>query len=299
MHKLRLHMAAELGFCMGVVRSIELAERVRSESDGNVTMLHELVHNREVVDNLRAQGIEHAEALDEIESGTVIISAHGTCGGTIRDAERKGLTVEDSTCPLVAKVHSLVERLANNDYFIYVFGDENHAEVAGILGRCEKDRAGVIDPGRPVADFHAISASVSKVALISQTTQDVAEFERAAVALKRLHPRLDIYNTVCRPTRRRQEAAIELAEICDMVVVVGSEQSANSNRLVSVIESSGTPAQLVSETDQIDKIDLKRCASLGVTAGASTPDSQIRVVIARLRELYDIELHDRSGRFVE
>ncbi len=299
MHKLRLHIAAELGFCMGVVRSIELAERVRSESDGNVTMLHELVHNREVVDSLREKGIDYSDTLQEIESGTVIVSAHGTCGDTIRDAEKRGLTVEDSTCPLVAKIHDLVDRLASSGYFIYIFGDSDHAEVAGILGRCEEGRVAVIEGVESIPGAEPLASSFSKVATISQTTQDVAEFERAAGVLKRSYPQLDIYSTVCRPTRRRQEAAIELAGFCELVLVVGSEQSANSNRLVSVIESCGSPARLVSDTGRVDEIELDDCKSVGLTAGASTPDSQIRDVIARLGELYEIHLQDESGRFVE
>jgi len=295
--KTRLHIASELGFCMGVLRSIETAERVREENAGQVTMLHELIHNQQVVESLKMKGIEQADSPEDVESGVVIVSAHGTRPETIETAEQKGLTVVDSTCPLVRKVHELVERLTNDGYLIYIFGDSEHSEVDGILGRCSEERVRVIGSIDDLENIDFTDSSDSKTAFVSQTTQDVGEFENICARLRSIHLDIEAYNTVCRPTRRRQEAAIELAEQCDFILVVGSTESANSNRLVSVIENHGTTARLISDLDQLNELDLSEYSNIGLTAGASTPDNQIKAVIERLKTEYDIQIVTPNDRF--
>ena len=292
--KIKLIVAAELGFCIGVRRSIEMTLSARNESDGNVTILNELVHNRNVMKSLEKAGIGQAFDVRDVPAGRMIISAHGTAAGIRKQAEARGLDIIDTTCPLVIKVHRLVEKLLDDDYHIIVFGDRNHDEIKGFLGYDCGAGMTVIDD---TSEVDSLSEIPSRCALISQTTQNLDEFEKLCEKLKLRFPGIRVHNTICKPTRKRQEAAMKLASECKFVYVVGSPTSANSKRLVGIAHNGCGRAILVESPDQIKPEQLNGVNVVGLTAGASSPDSLIAAIINRLSDLFEVELITTHPKF--
>jgi len=283
--KIKLIVAREFGFCMGVRRSIDIALSVRSESDGNVTILNELVHNRDVIETLNNAGIGQVLDITKAPPGKLILSAHGVSHETSEQARKCGFDVVDATCPLVTKVHELVERLIADDYQILVFGDPDHDEIRGIIGHGDSRRMTVI------ADASCLPDTIpDRCALISQTTQNLDEFDSLCGIVKRKFPGIEIHNTICKPTRQRQEAAIELARKCEFVYVVGSESSANSQRLAEITKGICGRSMLIDNRDRINAGQLEGISVVGLTAGASSPDSLTAAVIRKLCELFDVDL---------
>jgi 4-hydroxy-3-methylbut-2-enyl diphosphate reductase len=290
--KIKLIVARELGFCMGVRRSIDMASSVRQQSDGNVTVLNELVHNRDVIDGLSKAGIGQTFDIGHVSPGKLILSAHGVPRKTLEHANALGLEVIDTTCPLVTKVHELVEKLIENDYHILVFGDPDHDEIRGIFGHGDSRMMTLIEN-----DSELPATIPDRCALISQTTQNVDDFEKLSDVLRSKFPNIEIHNTICNPTRQRQEAAIELARQCEFVYVVGSTSSANSMRLAEITESICGHSILIESPDQIRTAQLEGVSVIGLTAGASSPDSLIASVIKRLCELFDVDLITYNPEF--
>lgn len=290
--KIKLIVASELGFCMGVRRSIDMALEERAESDGSITILNELVHNRDVIDNLRESGIGQASSINEVPSGKLILSAHGVPPSLPKDAESLGLEVIDTTCPLVIKVHELVAKLTLQGYHILIYGDPNHTEVTGIIGHGDGHNTTVISNGDVLPDTLR-----EPCALISQTTQNLDEFEKLSNTIRQRFPHVEIHNTICRPTRRRQQVAIDLAQRSDFVYVVGSPKSANSKRLVEITGNICGRSMLISAPDEIDAGHLEDVQTIGLTAGASSPDSLIVDVIRKLYGMFDVDLVSENERF--
>jgi len=292
--KIKLIVARELGFCMGVRRSIDMALSVRQQSDGNVTILNELVHNPDVIDSISKAGIGQTFHIKDVSPGKLILSAHGVPRKTLEQASEYGLDVIDTTCPLVTKVHELVEKLTDDGYHILVCGDPDHDEIRGIFGHGDSLKMTLITNASDLP-----KTMPDRCALISQTTQNVDDFENLSDILRGEFPNIEIHNTICNPTRQRQEAAIELAQQCEFVYVVGSASSANSKRLAEIIEGIGSRSMLIQSPDQIGTAQLEGISVAGLTAGASSPDSLIAATIKRLCELFDVDLVTSNPEFAK
>ncbi len=283
--KIKLIVARELGFCLGVRRSIDMALSIRQQSDGNVTILNELVHNRDVIHSLSKAGVGQTFDIKDVPPGKLILSAHGVPRKTLEQANAHGLDVIDTTCPLVTKVHELVGKLIDDGYHVLVFGDPDHDEIRGIFGHGDSRKMTLITSASDLP-----KTIPDRCALISQTTQNVDDFEKLSDTLRGKIHNIEIHKTICNPTRQRQEAAIELARRCEFVYVVGSASSANSMRLAEITEGICGRSMLIEGTDQISVKQLEDVDVVGLTAGASTPDQLIVAVIRRLCELFEVDL---------
>jgi 4-hydroxy-3-methylbut-2-en-1-yl diphosphate reductase len=278
-------LAQPRGFCAGVDRAIEIVERAIKLFGAPIYVRHEIVHNAYVVDDLRKKGAVFVEVLDEVPPGsTVIFSAHGVSKGVREEAEARGLRIYDATCPLVTKVHIEVAKMRQEGLDIVMIGHRGHPEVEGTMGQCSEGMYLV----ESIEDVHALEfADPSRIAFVTQTTLSVDDASGIIAALKARFPgiREPKKQDICYATQNRQDAVKFMAPQCDVVIVVGSPNSSNSNRLREVAEKRGVPAYMVDSPDQIDPawVDGKR--RIGVTAGASAPEVLAQAVIGRLREL--------------
>ena len=279
----KIIIAQHYGFCMGVKRAIAIAEETAG-TNGNVTILNEIVHNEAIVEKFRREGVGQSFSLDDIDSGTLIISAHGASPEVFREAEEKGLKVVDATCPLVIRIHKIVKKLAENGYYVLHFGDDKHDETIGIVGHAP-DRVTVIPT---LEALEALGPIDGKLAMTSQTTARVSDFVEVERLAKEKYPQIEIFNTICNATNQRQAAIMDLAPRVDMMLVVGSESSANSKRLAQISKAICGIAYLINSPDDIRKdwieIAAKRIDVVGLSAGASTPDFLIDGAIQKLQE---------------
>jgi 4-hydroxy-3-methylbut-2-enyl diphosphate reductase len=266
---------------MGVERSISMAEDAREKIDGEITILNEIVHNDLVVKDLDLKGINRTRDLEEVDDGTLIISAHGVAPSVIERAEEKGLEVIDSTCPLVTVLHKSADYFIRRGYTVIVFGDPHHDEMQGVEGR-NPEKIIVLKNISSLDDLPDIDGDV---ALISQSTQSMELFEKAAELVEKKYKGVKIKNTICDATRKRQTSVLDLAPRVDLVIVVGSQTSANSQRLAQISKKSGTPAYLIDDASEFDPGWLNGVEDIGITAGASTPDWAVNRVIDRIKEL--------------
>ncbi len=278
---MNIYLAKDRGFCMGVERSINMAEQARKDLDGSITILNEIVHNNSVVNSLERKGIKRTTDLDAVSDGTLIISAHGVSPSVIDKAKNKGLTVINSTCPLVKVLHKSAEYFIKRGYTIIVHGDPKHDEMKGVRGH-NPDKIHVLKEIRSLDDLPEIDG---KVALISQSTQSLEFFDKAAKLVEQKYDDVKIKNTICEATRKRQMAIIDLAPTVDLVIVVGSPTSANSKRLMSMSIKKGTEAHLIDSLNDLKPEWFKEVKNIGVTAGASTPDDIVGKVVSRIKEI--------------
>lgn len=278
---MNIFLARARGFCMGVERSISMAEDARGLIEGDITILNEIVHNNSVVQELDRKGIYRTTDLESVGGGTLIISAHGVAPSVIDSAKTRGLNVIDSTCPLVTVLHKAADYFIKRRYTVIVFGDPDHDEMKGVKGR-NPEKIHVIKKIESVGDLPEIEGPV---AMISQSTQSMEDFDRAVEIAKRKYPDLKIKNTICDATRKRQTAVVDLAPRMEMVIVVGSQTSANSRRLAMISEKSGTPAYLIDDESEIDPSWFDGKQNIGITAGASTPDWVIDRVVDRVKRI--------------
>jgi 4-hydroxy-3-methylbut-2-enyl diphosphate reductase len=284
----KILLANPRGFCAGVDRAIDIVERAIELFGAPIHVRHEVVHNRFVVDRLRALGAVFVEELDEVPDGaTVIFSAHGVSKAVQAEARRRELQVFDATCPLVTKVHMEVSRFAREGREVILIGHEGHPEVEGTMGQFDDSRGGRIVLVEDVADVETLEVSdPSRVGVVTQTTLSVDDTADVLEALKRRFPTLltPRKEDICYATQNRQDAVKSLVASCDVVVVVGSQTSSNSNRLREIAEKAGIPGYLVDGPDDLERewFDGKR--AVGVTAGASAPELLVQRVVARLRE---------------
>jgi 4-hydroxy-3-methylbut-2-enyl diphosphate reductase len=278
-------LANPRGFCAGVERAIEIVERALALHGAPIYVRHEIVHNRYVVDDLRAKGAVFVEELDEVPAGaTVIFSAHGVAQSVRREAEARGLKVFDATCPLVTKVHVEVAKMLKGGYEIVMIGHRGHPEAEGTMGQAN-DGMYLVETPEDVAALTPRDAA--RLAYVTQTTLSVDDAARIVAALKARFPdiRGPKRDDICYATQNRQDAVKFMAPQCDVVIVVGSPNSSNSNRLREVAQNMGVPAYMVEKADDLraDWIDGK--PRVGLTAGASAPEVLVNQLIARLREL--------------
>ncbi|MDQ3494481.1 MAG: 4-hydroxy-3-methylbut-2-enyl diphosphate reductase [Pseudomonadota bacterium] len=283
-------LANPRGFCAGVDRAIEIVKRALETLGAPIYVRHEVVHNRFVVEDLRARGAVFVEELHEVpDDATVIFSAHGVSQAVRGEAARRGLKVFDATCPLVTKVHLEVARHCRAGRDVVLIGHAGHPEVEGTMGQWDRERgSGRIYLVENVEDVAALEVDQpANLAYTTQTTLSVDDTRNVIAALRERFPALQgpRNDDICYATQNRQDAVRELAAQCDLVLVVGSPNSSNSNRLRELAERDGVEAYLVDGADEIDPDWVVGRRHVGVTAGASAPDVLVHGVIARLQAL--------------
>ena len=293
-------LANPRGFCAGVDRAIEIVKRALDSLGAPIYVRHEVVHNRYVVDELKQKGAIFVEELDEVPDGaTVIFSAHGVSQAVRAEADRRGLKVFDATCPLVTKVHMEVARQCRAGRDMVLIGHAGHPEVEGTMGQWDRMHgSGDIHLVESLDDVAALQvAQPGNLAFTTQTTLSVDDTISIINALRARFPAIEgpRHDDICYATQNRQDAVRKLSEQCDLVLVVGSPNSSNSNRLAELAERQGIEAHLVDGADEIDPQWLRGRTRIGVTAGASAPEVLVRGVIDRLRELGAGEVRDLEG----
>ena len=283
-------LANPRGFCAGVDRAIEIVKRAIETLGAPIYVRHEVVHNRYVVDDLKQRGAIFVEELDEVpDDATVIFSAHGVSQAVRAEAERRGLKVFDATCPLVTKVHIEVARHCRAGRDVVLIGHAGHPEVEGTMGQWRREHgAGHIHLVEDVADAERLVVTQpDNLAYTTQTTLSVDDTREVIAALQRRFPNVQgpKHDDICYATQNRQDAVRRLASDSDLVLVVGSANSSNSNRLRELAERDGVEAHLIDGADDIDPRWVLGKRRIGVTAGASAPELLVRGVLDRLREL--------------
>jgi 4-hydroxy-3-methylbut-2-enyl diphosphate reductase len=293
-------LANPRGFCAGVDRAIEIVKRAIETLGAPIYVRHEVVHNRFVVEDLRQRGAIFVEELDEVpDNATVIFSAHGVSQAVRTEAERRGLKVFDATCPLVTKVHLEVARHCRAGRDVILVGHAGHPEVEGTMGQWQAEAGvGRIYLVEDIDDVGRLEVGQPEnLAYTTQTTLSVDDTRGIIEALRTKFPKMHgpRNDDICYATQNRQDAVRELAEHCDLVLVVGSPNSSNSNRLRELAEREGVEAYLIDGADEIDPRWVEGRRHIGVTAGASAPDVLVQGVIARLRELGAGGLRELDG----
>ncbi|EZP83753.1 4-hydroxy-3-methylbut-2-enyl diphosphate reductase [Novosphingobium resinovorum] len=283
---IRLLIAAPRGFCAGVDRAIEIVERAIELYGAPVYVRHEIVHNKFVVDSLKAKGAIFVEELDEVPDGVpVIFSAHGVPKAVPAAASARGLEWLDATCPLVSKVHRQAERQIEAGRHILFIGHAGHPEVIGTFGQVPEGNMTLVETVDDVAALEF--APGTELSYLSQTTLSVDDTHAIIKAIEARFPQVVAPKAedICYATSNRQAAVKQIAPQCELVIVIGSPKSSNSLRLVEVSERCGTPAHMIQRAAEIDPAWLEGIATVGLTAGASAPEELVNEVIARIKEL--------------
>ena len=288
-------LAKPRGFCAGVDRAIEIVERALALYGAPIYVRHEVVHNKFVVEDLKAKGAVFVEELDVVPAGsTVIFSAHGVSQAVRRDAEARGFRVFDATCPLVTKVHVEVAKKRAYGREIVMIGHAGHPEVEGTMGQTQ---GGMYLVESPEDVDHLKVQDPTNLAFVTQTTLSVDDAGRTIEALKTRFPTIQgpRRDDICYATQNRQDAVKALARECEVVLVVGSPNSSNSNRLREVAANQGIPAYMVDNADELRPEWVAGKAIVGVTAGASAPEVLVQQVIAKLRALGGTDVRELEG----
>jgi 4-hydroxy-3-methylbut-2-enyl diphosphate reductase len=288
-------LANPRGFCAGVDRAIAIVESALAKFGAPIYVRHEVVHNTYVVSDLKAKGAIFVEELDEVPAGaTVIFSAHGVSQAVRMEAEARGLNVFDATCPLVTKVHVEVSKMRDKGFEIVMIGHKGHPEVEGTLGQSDGGMY-LVETPEDVASLQVTDPD--KLAYVTQTTLSVDDAARVVDALRARFPNITgpKKDDICYATQNRQDAVKALAPQCDVVIVVGSPTSSNSNRLREVAKNLDVPAYMVDNASEIDPQWVSGKERVGVTAGASAPEILVRAVIDRLDQLGIGSVADLDG----
>lgn len=280
-------LANPRGFCAGVDRAIDIVERAIELFGAPIYVRHEIVHNRHVVDRLRGLGAIFVEELSEVPAnGTVIFSAHGVSSALENEAKTRGLTVFDATCPLVTKVHMEVQRYARDGRDVILIGHAGHPEVEGTMGRFDNSFGGTMHLIESVADVGTLTVrDPEQLAFVTQTTLSVDDTAEIVAALRNRFPTLSTprKEDICYATQNRQDAVKTLLEKCDVLLVVGSRTSSNSNRLREMADRARVPGYLVDGPEDLQREWFDGKQAVGVTAGASAPELLVQQVVERLR----------------
>lgn len=277
---MKIILADHAGYCYGVERALKIAEKAANSSREPLSSLGPLIHNEPVVQKLNAEkGIKPIHSVDEIENGKVIIRAHGVSPEVIERAEKAGNRIINATCPFVTRAQIFTEQLREGGYKIFILGDKDHPEVIGLKGHAG-DKAVVI---KNAGELPA-GRKWKKAGLVVQTTQDISRLQEVVKELVTRCSELKVYNTICRATSDRQDAARDLASRCDLMLVVGDRQSGNTRRLTEICLDRQPDTHRITTADEIDERWLEGIETVGVTAGASTPDFSIKEVVERLNE---------------
>lgn len=290
-------LANPRGFCAGVDRAIEIVERALERHGAPIYVRHEVVHNKFVVEDLRSKGAVFVEEIAEIPAGaTVVFSAHGVSQQVRRDAEARGLLVFDATCPLVSKVHGEVSRKSGQGREVVMIGHKGHPEVEGTMGQADNGMY-LVETLDDVARLDV--RDPNNLAFVTQTTLSVDDAKTIIEALRAQFPAITgpKKDDICYATQNRQDAVKDLASKCDVVIVVGSTNSSNSNRLREVASNLGVPAYMLDNASDLDANWVEGRKVVGVTAGASAPEILVDAVLQRLRELGAVSVSELDGKF--
>jgi len=288
-------LANPRGFCAGVDRAIAIVEQALAQFGAPIYVRHEVVHNKFVVDDLRAKGAVFVDELEDVPTGaTVVFSAHGVSRAVRAEAQARGLTVFDATCPLVTKVHVEIQKMHVQGREIVMIGHAGHPEVEGTMGQCD----GGVYLVESAADVARLEVNDPEhLAYVTQTTLSVDDAAAVVDALKARFPAIvgPRRDDICYATQNRQDAVKALTPAVDVVIVVGSPNSSNSNRLREVAANRGIPAYMIDRADELEPEWLAGRARVGVTAGASAPEVLVQQVIERLRALGAARVHELDG----
>jgi len=298
--EMQVLLANPRGFCAGVDRAIAIVERALHLFGAPIYVRHEVVHNRYVVECLRDKGAVFIEDLHEVpDDATLIFSAHGVSRAVRQQAQQRGLKIFDATCPLVTKVHMEVTRFSAAGQSCILIGHAGHPEVEGTMGQFDETQGGRIYLVESVEDVEKLSIEQpDRLAYVTQTTLSMDDTVLVIEALRRRFPAIQgpKKDDICYATQNRQDALKALAGECDLVLVVGSVNSSNSNRLKEVAERMGTPAYLIDNESEIERHWLEGKHKVGVSAGASAPEILVKQVIARLRGWGVQAVEEEQGR---
>jgi 4-hydroxy-3-methylbut-2-enyl diphosphate reductase len=292
---MKILLANPRGFCAGVDRAIDIVERALELFDAPIYVRHEVVHNRFVVDDLKAKGAVFVEELHEVPDGaTVIFSAHGVSQAVQSEAANRDLKVFDATCPLVTKVHMEVKRYRDKGIEVILIGHAGHPEVEGTLGQADSGMHLIEEP-EDVADLQV--ADSDNLAYVTQTTLSVDDTKKVIDALRQRFPTIQgpRKDDICYATQNRQDAVRSLSRDSDVVIVVGSPNSSNSNRLRELSQNIGVPSYLVDQPEQIQRHWFEGVKVVGVTAGASAPELLVKKVIDQIKHWGGTVVNEASG----
>ncbi len=280
MDKPIIEIAEKSGVCFGVERALRLAESALKDSPQPVYTLGALIHNPIVVAELEEQGICLANQIEDADCGTLVIRAHGVPPQTIIEAEQKGLTVIDATCPFVKRAHDAVDELVKGGYQVVILGEPGHPEVEGIKGHAAPDAFVISSPD----ELTSVNLR-ARVGLVVQTTQTEERLQQVvSLMLPHVHE-LRVYNTICAATRERQEAAAELAADCDVMIVIGGKNSGNTRRLADICSGLCLNTHHIQSSDELEPSWFENAKHIGITAGASTPQSHIQRIVQAIEQL--------------
>lgn len=295
---MKIILANPAGFCAGVDRAISIVELALEIHGAPIYVRHEVVHNRFVVNGLRERGAIFVEELDEVPNGAIVIfSAHGVSQAVRQEAKERNLKVFDATCPLVTKVHMQVARASRKGTKAILIGHEGHPEVIGTMGQYDNDKGGIY----LVEDVEDIAKLTLRndedITFMTQTTLSIDDTAGVIEVLKQKYPAIQgpRKNDICYATTNRQQAVRELAKLSDLVIVVGSKNSSNSNRLAELASRMGVTAKLIDDANDIEVSWLDNVTVIGLTAGASAPEILVQSVISRLKELGVDKVEELEG----
>jgi len=294
-------LANPRGFCAGVDRAIEIVERALDIFDAPIYVRHEVVHNRFVVEGLRERGAVFVDELSEVPDGsTVIFSAHGVSKAVRDEAASRDLTVFDATCPLVTKVHLEVARHCKAGHDVILIGHRGHPEVEGTMGQyhCDSNGGGIYLVETPQDVEQLVVKDPEHLAFVTQTTLSMDDTTRVIDALRKHFPQIQgpRKDDICYATQNRQDAVKRLSEHCDLVLVVGSPNSSNSNRLKEIATKQGKPAYLIDGPQDIRREWLQQVTTIGLTAGASAPELLVESVIQKLKDWGVTKVEEDGGK---
>lgn len=291
-----LLLAQPRGFCAGVDRAITIVEQALIKFGAPIYVRHEIVHNKYVVESLKAKGVVFIKHLDEVpEYATLIFSAHGVSKAIKEEAKRRALNLFDATCPLVTKVHVEVAKMAKEGMHILMIGHKGHPEVAGTIGQLESHQITLIES---LQDIEQLTFPLNTpLAYVTQTTLSVDETQSMIQALKQKYPHIDEpkKQDICYATQNRQDAVKFLAPKVDLVIVVGSQNSSNSQRLLEVALNKGKKAYLIDDVNSVQADWFVNCKKIGITAGASAPEELAQSIIAKIQTMVNCKIVQLEG----
>ena len=297
---MQIRLANTRGFCAGVDRAIEIVRKVLEQNGSPVYVKHEVVHNKTVVNELKGLGAVFVEEIEDVPTGEILIySAHGVSKVVQKDSKKKHLEVYDATCPLVSKVHAEVIKYSKLGYECILIGHQNHPEVEGTMGQFDDSFGGSIYLVESVEDVDKLKINdPTSLAYVTQTTLSIDDTQTIMDSLKRRFP--DIHgpktNDICYATQNRQDSVKQLALECDIVLVIGSINSSNSNRLKEIAERSGVESYLIDSSEDLDHKWLEGKTEVGITSGASAPEHLVKELVSLLQDKYNYSLFGEEER---
>ncbi len=299
MKKVQIKLANPRGFCAGVDRAIEIVERALDQFGAPIYVRHEVVHNRFVVNNLREKGAVFVDELEQVpDSSTVIFSAHGVAQTVREEAKQRGLTVFDATCPLVTKVHMEVIRNCRQGRDTILIGHRGHPEVEGTMGQYDEVNGGTIYLVETIEDVTNLALDNNdELAYVTQTTLSVDDTKDIIQALQQRFPKIQApkRDDICYATQNRQDAVKDIVDDCDLLLVIGSNNSSNSNRLKEIASKKGIAAYLIDDASQVSEQWLDGSSVIGITAGASAPEILVQQVMEKVSRLSDADVREVAG----